>query len=141
MAHYKLNEADDLFLKPPGDTTLIAAGVSGAETWIERERDTVVRIGISAVAVATSEAGALEVCIDVGGGQARAKDGPAALEGQLRASQVVEVMAKAGERLAFRAYPTASSAQVLRAIVWSADLKHDPAPKPHAEPSPAPVSA
>jgi hypothetical protein len=35
------------------------------------------------------------------------------------------VLVRAGERLAFKAYPVASNAQVLKTIVWAADFKSD----------------
>jgi hypothetical protein len=127
MAQFKLNEADEKFLALPADGALIFAGASGTETWIERERDTVVRIGIKSAAIATSDGGALEVCIEIGPDTAKGQDGPASLETQLRASQAVQVLVKAGQRLAFKAYPNATSAQVLRTVVWAADLKSDPA--------------
>ena len=57
MAHFKMNEADEKFLSLPQDATLIFAGTSGTETWIERERDTIVRIFLKSVAIATSDSG------------------------------------------------------------------------------------
>jgi hypothetical protein len=125
MAHFKLNDADEKFLALPADGVLIFAGASGTETWIERTCDTVVRIGIKSAAIATSDGGMLEVCIEIGQDTARGHDGPASLETQLRASQAVQVLVKAGQRLAFKAYPKATSAQVLRTVVWAADLKSD----------------
>jgi uncharacterized protein (TIGR02284 family) len=125
MAHFKLDEATEDFLKPPQEGTILFAGASGTETWIERDRDMVVRLAIKSAAVATADGGALEVCIEIGGDSARGRDGPAAIETQLRASQSVQVLVKAGVRTAFKAYPTASDAQVLRTIVWAADLIYD----------------
>ena len=123
MAHFKLNDVDEKFLHTPQDATLIFAGASGTETFIERERDTVVRISIKSVAVATADGGALEVVLELDGQTASGQDGPAPIESQLRASQGVQVLVKAGQRLAFKAYPKTNSAHVLRTIVWTADMK------------------
>lgn len=133
MAHFKLNEDDDNFLQVPQDGTLIFAGASGTETWIERAQDCVVRIGVKSVAVATSPGGALEVCVEIGGDAAKGQDGPSPIDAQLRASQAVQVLVKAGQRVAFRAYPKASGAQVLRTVVWAADMRREP--EPHAPPA------
>jgi len=136
MSHYKLNDADEHFLNVPQGGALISAGASGTETWIERDRDMVVRIAVHTVAVATAEAGSVEVCIEIGGDRARGQDGPAPVETTLRASQSVQVLVKAGERLAFKAYPNASHAMVLRTVVWAADLKYDRAPEAPARGAP-----
>jgi hypothetical protein len=125
MAHFKINDVDEKFLHTPQDATLIFAGASGTETFIERDRDTVVRISIKSVGVAMADGGSLQVCIDVDGQSASGQDGPAEVEAQLRASQGVQVLVKAGQRLAFKAYPKASNAHVLRTIVWTADMKPD----------------
>jgi len=125
MAHFKLNDVDEKVLHTPQDATLIFAGASGTATFIERERDTVVRISVKSVGVATAEGGSLEVCIDVDGQSASGQDGPAEIEAQLRASQGVQVLVKAGQRLAFKAYPKASNAHVLRTIVWTADMRQE----------------
>jgi hypothetical protein len=74
MAHHKLNEDDDNFLQVPQDATLIFAGLGGTETWIERAEDSVVRIGVKSVGVATSGGGALEVCVAIGGDTAKGQD-------------------------------------------------------------------
>jgi hypothetical protein len=125
MAHHKLNEDDDHFLQVPHDATLIFAGLGGTETWIERTQDCVVRIGVKSVAVATAGDGSLEVCVAIGGETAKGQDGPAPLDAQLRASQAVQVLVKAGERVAFKAFPNPSGAQVLRTVVWAADMPSD----------------
>ena len=122
MAHFKLNEDDDRFLQVPSDATLIFAGLGGTETWIERAENQVVRIGVKSVGVATAGGGALEVCVEIGGDVARGQDGPSAPETQLRASQAVQTLVKAGERLSFKAYPKATDAHVLRTVVWAADI-------------------
>lgn len=125
MARYKLNDADEDFLKMPSGAALISAGSSGTETWIERDRDMVVHIAIKSVAIATADGGTLEACIDMGGRTAKGKDGPLPLESQLHASQSVQVLVKAGERLAFKAYPVADNAEVLKTVVWAADFKSE----------------
>ena len=125
MAHFKLNEDDDRFLQVPQDATLIFAGLGGTETWIERAEDQVVRIGVKSVGVATAGDGALEVCVEIGSDVAKGQDGPAAAETQLRASQAVQTLVKAGQRLAFKAYPNVTNAHLLRTVVWAADM---PAP-------------
>ncbi|HEX4199841.1 MAG TPA: hypothetical protein VHZ26_20585 [Caulobacteraceae bacterium] len=125
MARYKLNEADEDFLKMPSGAALIASGSNGTETWIERDRDMVVHIAMKAVAIATADGGTLTACIDVGGQSAKAQDGPLPLESQLRAGQSVQVLVKAGQRLAFKAYPVADNAEVLKTVVWAADFKSE----------------
>jgi hypothetical protein len=122
MAHFKLNEDDDNFLQVPQDATLIFAGLGGTDTWIERTTDCVVRIGVKSVGVVTAVGGALEVCVEIGDGKAKGQDGPSPLESQLRASQAVQVLVKGGQRLAFKAYPTPTDVQVLRTVVWAADM-------------------
>ena len=126
MAHFKLNEDDDRFLQVPQDATLIFAGLGGTETWIERAEDQVVRIGVKSVGVATAGGAALEVCVEIGSDVAKGQDGPAAADTQLRASQAVQTLVKAGQRLAFKAYPNPTSTHVLRTVVWAADM---PAPQ------------
>jgi hypothetical protein len=37
----------------------------------------------------------------------------------------VQVLVKGGERIAFKDYPTAENAQILRTVVWASDLKSD----------------
>ena len=125
MARFKLNDADEDFLKMPQGGALISAGSSGTETWIERDRDMVVHIQVKSVAIATADGGTLRVCIDMGGDSARGQDGPLPLESQLHASQSVQVLVKAGQRLAFKAYPVATNAEVLKTIVWAADFKSE----------------
>jgi hypothetical protein len=131
-AHFRLNEDDNGFLAAPQGASLIFAGASGTESWIERAQDCVVRIGVQSVGVVTANGGSLGVCIEVGDSAARGRDGPAPIEYQLRASQSVQVLVKAGERVSFKAFPQADNAQVLRTVVWAADLKSD-APAPRAE--------
>lgn len=143
MAQFKLNETDEKFLALPEGAALMFAGTSGTETWIERERDTVVRIAVKSVAVATSGGGTLQASIEMAGAAAKGQDGPAPVESLLRVSQSVQVLVKAGQRLSFKAYPTASDALLLRTVVWAADLEHRPdaRPAPNAEsakPAPAP---
>jgi hypothetical protein len=125
MARFKLSDADEDFLKMPPGGALISTGSSGTETWIERDRDMIVHISIKAVAVATGEGGTLQVCIEIGGDTAKGQDGPLPLEAQLHASQSVQVLVKAGQRLNFKAYPVATNAEVLKTIVWEADFKSE----------------
>jgi hypothetical protein len=123
MAHPKLTEDDERFVQVPADAVLMFAGASGTDTWIERERDVTVRLIAKSVAFATGDGATLEMCIDVKDGSARGQDGPAPADHHLRASQSVQVLVKAGERLAFKAYPKASNATVLRTVVCAADVK------------------
>jgi len=121
-AHFKLSEEDTSFLSTPGDASVLFAGSSGTQTWIERAEDGVVRIGIQSVGVATAEGASLAVSIEVGEEAAKGEDGPAPIEYHLNASQSVQILVKAGQRIAFKAYPSGSNAQILRTVVWAADL-------------------
>ncbi len=121
-AHFKLSEEDQTFLAIPNGASVLFAGTTGTQTWIERAQDGVVRIGIQSVAIATAEGGALAVSIEVGDHAAKGEDGPAPIEHHLNASQSVQLLVKAGERIAFRAFPTGQGAQVLRTVVWASDL-------------------
>ena len=123
MAHFKLQEDDHAFLNVPDGAVMVAAGVSGAETWIERDKDVTVRIVLQSVAVATGDDARLEAVIDIGEGSARGEDGPAAADSHLQAMQSVQVVVKQGERLSFKAYPRAINAKVMRTVVYTADLK------------------
>jgi len=129
VARFKLNEEDHGFLAPPQGASLLFSGASGTETWIERCEDTAVRLGIQSVAVATADGGSLGVCIEAAGASAKGQDGPGVVEFHLTASQAVHVMVKAGERFAFKAYPIAEGAQVLRTVVWACDLNRPTAPE------------
>src|SRR5580658_3153137 len=113
-AHFKLTEEDDSFLAAPQGASLLFTGASGTETWIERAEDAVVRIGIQSVAIATASGGTLGVCIEVGERAAKGQDGPAPIECRLSASQSVQLLVRSGERIVFKAYPTADNAQILR---------------------------
>ena len=128
-AHFKLDEEETHFLAAPDGAALLFAGASGTETWIERADDAIVRIGVQSVAVATAEGGSLEVCIELNGAAAKGRDGPAPTDYRLSAGQSVEVMVKGGERLSFKAFPTAEHAMILRTVVWAADIKR-PTPLP-----------
>jgi hypothetical protein len=123
MSHFKLNETDESFLDVPQGAVMIASGVSGTETWIERDKDVTVRIVLQAVAFATADAATLQACIELGDSAAKGEDGPAPTESRLHAMQSVQVVVKAGERVAFKAYPNASNARVLKTVVYSSDLK------------------
>ena len=85
-----------------------------------------VKIGIQSVGVATSEGGALAVSIDLGGQTATGADGPVKIETHLNASQSLQLLVKAGERIAFKAYPTPDRVQILRTVVWASDLPRPP---------------
>jgi hypothetical protein len=140
-AHFKLNDEDNGFLAAPQGASLLFTGVSGTRTWIERSEDTVVRIGLQSVAVATADGGSLGVSIEIGGATAEGQDGPSPIEHRLSASQSVQVLVKGGERVEFKAYPTGENAQVLRTIVWACDLHPQTAPKSAgAAPRDAPAS-
>jgi len=123
MAHLRLNDDDQEFLTLPQSAALVFAGASGTESWIERGCDTVVRLAVKSVAVALANAATLEVVIEIGGDSARGKDGPAPNDTQLRASQAVQVLVRAGERMSFRAYPVADDAHILRTLVWTEDVR------------------
>jgi len=123
MAHFKLNETDDQFLGLPQGAVMLASGVSGTETFIERDKDVTVRIVLQTVAYATADGATLQACIEIDGAAAKSEDGPAATETHLHAMQSVQVVVKAGDRLSFKAYPTAASAKVLKTVVYTADLK------------------
>jgi len=123
MAHYKLNETDDHFLEAPQGSVMVSSGASGTESWIERDKEVTVRIVLQTVAVAMADAASLQASIEIGGGTAKGEDGPAQADTHLHASQSVQVVVKPGERLNFKAYPTATNAKVLRTVVYTADLK------------------
>ena len=124
--HFKLNEDDQKFLQAPNGASILFSGSNGTETWIERGQEGVVRLAIQAVGVATADGGSLAVCIDLGDHAAKGEDGPAPIETHLNASQSVQLLVKPGERIAFKAYPTAQNAQVLRTLVWASDLGAPP---------------
>ena len=50
----KLSESDEGFMERPDGALLLAEGVDGAETWIERDRTATVRIVITTVAAVTT---------------------------------------------------------------------------------------
>jgi uncharacterized protein (TIGR02284 family) len=119
--HFNLSDEDNSFLAAPGGSTVLSTGVGGMESSIERSEDTVVRIGIRAVAVALAQGGSLAVEIAAGGESASGRDGPAPIEHHLAASQSLEVLVKAGVALQIRAEATPQDAQLLRIVVWSQD--------------------
>jgi hypothetical protein len=123
MAHFKLNETDDQFLELPQGAVLIAAGTSGAQSWLERDKDVTVRLVIAAVAVATADAAGLEAVIEISGADAHSEDGPAPADAHLQALHSVQLVVRPGERISFKAYPNARNARVLRTLVYSADLR------------------
>jgi hypothetical protein len=135
MAHIKLSDADEAFLQTPADGVLVFAGSSGTESFIERAYDSTVRLIVKAVGVATADDGVLAVTLELGDAKASGQDGPHPNESTLRASQSAQVVLKAGQRLVFRAYPTATNAMVLRTMVCTADMS-DPRLQPR-DPAPA----
>ena len=122
MAHFKLNEEDDAFLGAPQGAMLLASGTDGASTFIERDKPTTVRIVIASVAVATADAGALEAVIEIDGARAEGRAGPAQADTHLQAVQSVQVVVKPDQRLTFKAYPNATSARVMKTVVYTADM-------------------
>ncbi len=123
MAQFKLSELDDQFLDLPQGAVLVAAGTSGAESWLERDKDATVRLVIAAVAVATADAAGLEAVIEVTGANAHSEDGPAPADTHLQALQSVQLVVRPGERISFKAYPKPRSARVLRTLVYSMDMR------------------
>ena len=73
---FKLSDEDGAFLAVPPGAVVLSSGSDGAEGRIERSQDTVVRIGLQAVAVATSQGGSLSVAIEAGDGSSNGRDGP-----------------------------------------------------------------
>ena len=122
MAHYKLSEEDDGFLNLPQGAVLVASGSDGAQTFLERDRDTTVRIVVASVGVATADGASLEAVIEVDGATASGHAGPAQADTHLQALQSVQVVLKPGARLTFKAYPNASSVRVLKTVVYTSDL-------------------
>ncbi len=118
MAHFKLNDLDDQFLDLPQGAILVAAGTSGAESWLERDKDATVRL-----VIATADAAGLEAVIEVAGADARGEDGPAPADTHLQALQSVQLVVRPGERISFKAYPKARNARVVRTLVYSSDLR------------------
>jgi uncharacterized protein (TIGR02284 family) len=119
---FQLSDDDNRLLEAPAGAAVLFAGADGTESRIARSADTVVRIGIQAVAVATSEGGSLSVAIEAGDSSSKGRDGPAPIERRLAANQSVEVLVKAGVALPFKAHATAQDAQLLRTVVWSLDV-------------------
>ena len=126
MAHAeKLNEGDEGFLELPEGALLLAQGVDGAQTWIERDRTTTVRIVVATVASVINGPATLDAVIEMeGGGVARAQDGPRGSDDHQHLQAVVSVQAlvKEGERLSFKAYPQAQGARVLRTLVYTTEV-------------------
>jgi hypothetical protein len=123
MASLKLHEEDEGFLDVPSGASMVSSGVSGTETWIERDKDSTVRIVLQAVAIATGDDATLEALIEIGDGAAKGRDGPSAADTHLKAMQSVQVLVKQGERLSFKAYPRATNAKLMRTVVYTADQK------------------
>lgn len=126
MAHEKLTDEDDGFLNLPEGAVLLSSGVNGAESWIQRDKTATVRIVMSTVAVATGSAATLEAVIEIDGAQAKAQDGPNSPDDHhkhLQTTISVQVVAKEGETLKFRAFPEPQGARVLKTVVYAADIK------------------
>ena len=121
--HYKLTEDDEGFLNVPQGAAMVSSGTNGTESWLEREREATVRIQISTVAVAPGDGATLEAVIEVDGAAAKAQDGPRSADTHMQAVQSIQVVVKPGERLSFKAYPTAMNARVLKTVVHTADMK------------------
>jgi hypothetical protein len=122
MAHHKLTEEDDAFLNVPNGAVLVASGSDGAQTWLERDKDSTVRIVVASVAIATGDGAVLEAVLEVDGAQARGRAGPAQADTRLQTLQSVQVVLKPGQRLEFKAYPAPSAARVLKTVVYTADV-------------------
>ena len=143
---FKLTDDDNRFLEAPRGAAVLSTGSSGTESSITRSEDTVVRIGIQSVAVATSQGGSLSVSIEAGDRSSKGRDGPAPMEQRLAATQSVEVLVKAGAALPFKACATPEDAQLLRTVVWTLDVSDtarstDNAPNTAAvEPAAAPAT-
>ena len=120
--HFKLTEEDDGFLNLPQGAVLVASGSDGAETFLERDKDTTVRIVVASIGVATSDGAALEAVIEVGDARATGHAGPAQADTHLQALQSVQVVLRPDQRLNFKAYPNASSVRVLKTVVYTADM-------------------
>jgi hypothetical protein len=122
MPHFKLTEDDDGFLNLPQGAVLVASGTDGAHTFLERARDTTVRIVVATVGVSTADGAALEAVIEVGDARASGHAGPVQADTHLQALQSVQVVLKPDQRLNFKAYPNASNVRVLKTVVYTADL-------------------
>ena len=120
----KLNETDEGFLEPPDGALLLGEGVNGAETWIERDRTSTVRIVVATVAVVTAGPATLDAVIEMDGGVARVQDGRRGADDHqhLQATVSVQAVVKEGERLSFKAYPQPQGARVLRTVVYTTDV-------------------
>jgi len=139
-AHFKLTDDDTKWLQPPAGAALLFSGSSGTETWLERTEDTVVRVGIQSVAVATLANGSLRVSVSIGDGVAQGGDGPVPIEARLSASQAVQTVVPAGQRILLKAFPTVENAHVLRTVVWVADLAREQSVEKRVAAEPAAAS-
>ncbi len=121
--HFKLTEEDDGFLNLPQGAVLVASGTDGAHSWLERDRDTTVRIVVASVGIATADGASLEAVIEVDGATASGHAGPVQADTHLQALQSVQVVLKPDQRLVFKAFPNAASVRVMKTVVYTADLK------------------
>jgi hypothetical protein len=122
MANYKLTEDDDHFLDLPQGALLVASGGDGAETWIERAKESTVRVVVASVAVATADGASLEAVIEVDGGRAHGACGPAPADAHLQSIQSVQLVVRPEQRVQFKAYPNPVSAKVLKTVIYTQDL-------------------
>lgn len=122
MSSFKLNEEDDKFLDLPQGAFLVASGSDGTETWIERCKETTVRVVVSSIAVATGDGGSLEACIEVEGGRAHGSVGPAPMDTHLQAIQSVQLTVRPDQKVQFRAYASPVNARLLKTVVYTHDL-------------------
>jgi hypothetical protein len=122
MAHFKLTEEDDGFLNLPQGSVLVASGSDGAESFLERDKDTTVRIVVASVGVATADGAALEAVIEIDGAKATGHAGPAPADTHLQTLQSVQVVLKPDQRLNFKAFPNASSVRILKTVVYTSNV-------------------
>jgi uncharacterized protein (TIGR02284 family) len=136
---FQLSDADAGFLEVPAGAAVLSTGADGADGRLERTQDTVVRLGVQAVAVATSPGGSLSVTIEAGAGMSNGRDGPGPIEHRLSAGVTLEVLVRAGAAVPFKAVATPQDAQLLRTVVWSQDVGDearttgDPPPEPSTD--------
>jgi len=105
---------------------VIFAGAGGTETWIERDRDSVVRIEVKAIAVATSDGGTL-----AGVASRSARIAPRARMGLRRRRAAARQPERAGSgegrrEAGLQGLSERHQRQGHAYIVWAADLKIQP---------------
>jgi hypothetical protein len=122
MASIKLTEEDDTFLNLPQGALVVASGSDGAETWIERCKETTVRVVVASVAVATGDGASLEAAIEVEGDRAHGSTGPAPMDTHLQTIQSVQLTVSPEQKVRFRAYASPVNARLLKTVVYTHDL-------------------